>query len=331
MYDRERRNNKIALIGFIVVILLLLGGGLFYYFSSNKENNTNIDVNVKERITPILYEVTKNGSDNKIYLFGSIHIFDVNKIEFPNKLIDAYNSSKYLAVEADIVSYMDNMNVEEYSKSFMYKDGTKLKDHVSKETYEKIVKFLKEYYYFDETLEMFNLEFIETVIADQILSIAKLKSNEGIDTYFLKKAKADNKQILEVESMEYQMSLSKKIPDKYYELSINNALDDVDKQVSDAKDLYKAWKKGDLESLSKLIEGDNTPNEKYTKEEIKIFEDYYKLMLTDRNSNMTNKLISYFEKNQNVFYMVGTAHLLGDKGIVQLLKDKGFNVVQVNY
>ena len=45
---------------------------------------------------------------------------------------------------------------------------------------------------------------------------------------------------------------------------------------------------------------------------------------------MTEKAIEYFNDNKDVFYMVGAAHIIGDKGIVNNLKKQGFIIKQVN-
>ena len=58
--------------------------------------------------------------------------------------------------------------------------------------------------------------------------------------------------------------------------------------------------------------------------------EYNKLLLFDRNIGMANKLKEYFNDNKKVFYMVGAAHLVGDKGIAKLLENDGYNVKKVN-
>ena len=49
-------------------------------------------------------------------------------------------------------------------------------------------------------------------------------------------------------------------------------------------------------------------------------------MLDDRNIGMKDKLEEYFNNGYDVFYMVGAAHLLGDKGIAKLVEQDGYTV-----
>ena len=58
----------------------------------------------------------------------------------------------------------------------------------------------------------------------------------------------------------------------------------------------------------------------------KMFEDYNKKTIDDRNEYMADKLIEYFEGNKKVFFMVGAAHLPGNKGIATILARKGYTV-----
>jgi hypothetical protein len=44
---------------------------------------------------------------------------------------------------------------------------------------------------------------------------------------------------------------------------------------------------------------------------------------------MAQKIDGYLKTSGTYFVVVGAAHLLGDKGIIQLLKDKGYSVEQL--
>ena len=79
-----------------------------------KHNNDDVKQNEVEKeeskkfATPLLYEVTKNDSETKIYLFGSIHVADERAYPLPEIVMNAYNSSDSLAVEFDLISADNN-------------------------------------------------------------------------------------------------------------------------------------------------------------------------------------------------------------------------------
>lgn len=327
-----KKNKKFEyIIIALMLVLIAVGSFLIYKKYSNKKEKEEIDVTEKEKVTPLIYKITHDDSDNVIYLFGSIHVASLGELEFPDYLMDAYNTSDYLAVEMDLVDYMENAstNLDEIIKQQTYQDGSTIKDHVSSDTYDALVKFMKENYSYNEEMDKYNAYFFESLLTSLVLNKSGLDASSGIDIYFLTLAKQDKKEILEVESYEFQEALLTGFPDRYYELSINSIIEDIDGSVQEIKDLYAAWKRGNEEELYELSKTDLDDPE-LTQEEKEILIDYDKKVLIDRNVNMASKLEEYFKEDKKVFYMVGAAHLVGDDGIASLLKEHGYKVEKMN-
>lgn len=342
----KKDNNKKLLTIFVAIMCVIAVGISGYgiakqFFDKNEEKEEKKDKEdkkdkEKEQITPLMYKVTKEGSDNVMYLFGSMHMVNFDEFDMPKYVMDAYNESDYLAVEVDVNKYMeDQEKIQELAMDMMYIDGTTIKDHVDSEFYNKLINFLKEKKLYSEVYESFKPYGIESLITSQMTKDAGLNENDGIDAYMLDLAKKEKKEILEVETFDFQMNLLAKAPDKYYEISILESIDEYEEGVKSLKDLYSAWKKGDVEALKKLgvdteITEEDIAKYKLTKEDIKMLEDYNNAMLKDRNVGMKNKFNEYFNGNKKVFYMVGAAHLVGDDGLATLLEKEGYKVTRVN-
>lgn len=327
-----KKQTKYIILSITLLIAITIGIIITQIINKQeKEATIKEKEEIKEKITPLMYEITKDGNQNKIYLFGSIHIANTDKLDFPKYVNDAYNNSKYIACEFDLVEYQKDQNkILEAIQDLIYSDGSTIKDHLSENTYNKLVNFLKEKQMYSEIYDIYKPMFFESLITNIIANDTKINTDDGIDTYFLNKAKKDNKTILEVESYDYQVKLLNSFSDKLNELMLIDLIDNYDQEVQSLKDLYEAWKKGDIE---KLIEESNEELEiksNYTKEEIQIIKNYNKQLIDDRNVNMTNKLIEYFNNNYNTFYMVGAAHLVGNQGIAHLLETKGYTVKQIS-
>jgi uncharacterized protein YbaP (TraB family) len=54
-----------------------------------------------------------------------------------------------------------------------------------------------------------------------------------------------------------------------------------------------------------------------------------KKLLDDRNVTMAIKLDEYLKGKEPIFVVVGAAHIIGDKGLAKMLRDKGYKVDQV--
>jgi uncharacterized protein YbaP (TraB family) len=57
-------------------------------------------------------------------------------------------------------------------------------------------------------------------------------------------------------------------------------------------------------------------------------EKFYKALVTDRNERMSDR-IAKFIKQQPTFIAIGALHLPGEKGVIGLLRKKGFKVEPV--
>ena len=325
------KKKIIIILGSIILVGILAFILVTKVFNKTPNDSPNKEEKSKEEITPLMYEVTKNDSNNKIYLFGSIHVANLNEFNFPKYVMDAYNNSKYIACEFDIVEYEKDTDRQMSDVMNMaYTDGTTIKDHLSKDTYERIVKFLTEKNLYTSIYDVYKPYFFQSLITMALTSDAKINANTGIDNYFLKQAKKDNKNILEVETSDFQMNLLLGFSDSLYELILQESINDYNEEVENLKKLYSYWKLGDIDKLLEISDDDIEVKDNYTKEQIKEINDYNKKLIDDRNIGMTNKLIEYFNNNYDTFYMVGTLHLIGDKGIAKQLEAKGFTVKQVN-
>ena len=106
-------------------------------------------------------------------------------------------------------------------------------------------------------------------------------------------------------------------------------IDNPDESVATLKELYSAWKKGDVDIINK-IENEEFDETNLSESDIQMINDYNKKMIIDRNVNMTDKFEEYFNNDYNTLFTVGTAHLVGDNGIANLLTQRGYTVKQIN-
>lgn len=336
--EEKSNKKKIIIISIISIILVVIGAVfvtkvLFSGSSENKEKEKDKEEEVvKEKITPLMYEITKEGSDNKIYLFGTMHAVNLNEFDFPKYVMDAYNESDIVAPEFDLVAVLqDQKLMQEYAMSMYYNDGTTIKDHLSSEVYNNLIAFMKDKKMYNQMYEYIKLNELESLITNQLLIDSKITS-DGVDEYFLNLAKKDKKEIIDVESFEFQTSLLSSFSDRLYEIEIENVINNYEKNIEMLKKLYKIWKNGDSEELLALLTPDLTDEElaKLSEEDKQLIENYNIELVDKRNVGMKNKLEEFFENNQKVFFMVGTAHLVGEKGIANLLVQDGYSVKQVN-
>ena len=324
------------IVGIILGIIIIGVGTYFWFFdknldSNNKTNETSDKNEIKSTITPLLYEVTKEGSSNKMYLFGSIHLANKSDLVFPKYVMDAYNNSHYLACEFDGVAYAKNQEkVMADAMKMLYQDGTTIKDHLSEKTYNKLVDFLTKKNAYINVYEQYKLYFFVSLLSNLMAQDAKINATGGVDDYFEQKAYDDKKTVLEVESYDYQMNLFEEFPDELYDLMLSEEIDNYEESVAGLQGLYNAWKSGNADDLLKYNDEDMENQDTYTEQQKKYVENFNKKLFDERNNSMLQKAIGYFNNNQDVFSMVGALHIVGDTGLAKQLGQSGFIVKQVS-
>ena len=327
----EEKNKFIKpLIISILIVLLIIGGYFTYNKLTSKKPDEKKDTEVVSKITPLLYEVTKSGSNNKMYLFGSIHAAMPSDLVYPEYVLNAYNNSHYIACEANIYSYQQDIDAQmELALKLRYMDGTTIKDHLNSETYNKIVNFLNEKGAYTEAYDYYVPYYMYSLVNQFMANDAKLNSNSGVDINILRKATEDKKTIIEIESLNYQLDIFLGLSDELYDIMFTELLDNYDDNVKALTGLYNAWKTGNERQLI-LYSGDEIKeSDSYTKEQLAEIRNFNDTLLKNRNNTMTQKAIEYFNNNQDVFFMVGTLHIVGGNGLVKQLENNGFTVKQV--
>lgn len=277
---------------------------------------------------PAMWEVTKPGSKNVLYLFGSIHAADESAFPLDEDITAAFNRCDALAVEVDVVEIKkDPSKAAEMAQYLLYVDGGTVLDVIDQELLNEISALVMAEGANEGIPEsMFPIlkpSALSSFLTNVAIKRAGLSAVDGIDMYFLELAGEKEMKILEVESMEMQMKLLSELPAELDVLLLKNSLD-AEKSGAQLRELYEAWKSGDMDVLlaSSETSGGLTP------EEIKLYEDYNKLLLADRNGPMADKAEEYFASGEKVFFVVGALHMVGDDGVVNILLDRGYKVTR---
>lgn len=134
-------------------------------------------------------------------------------------------------------------------------------------------------------------------------------NTQFIDMFFQQVADNCDKEFYPLEKISDQMKLS--VIPKTIKEGVN--LKALGKEIEDF-DMQEAYLRGDIVELYE-----------FTKKTSEIYEGYFEALLPDRNKIMANGLDTLMHQHK-VFCAVGAAHLSGEEGVIQLLKDKGYTL-----
>lgn len=292
---------------FIIFIITLLS--LTVINGQEKINNTD---------KSFLWQI--DGPTGKCYLLGSIHL--LKKEHYPLKKIieDSFSQTDALAVEADVsAKNMAKIGMAILQKG-MYKEEESLKNNLSEKTYQMTEKKLKELGMDIQGFQKFKPWMMAMTISSLELMKLQFDPNYGIDKYFLEKA-TDKKEIAELEGLDFQINLFESFSKEEMDKFLFSAIMEADQTEKDIETMVGAWMNGDTEKVEQNVMENIR---KYPE-----LEAMYKKLLDTRNENMMEKITSYLKSGKKYFIIIGAAHMIGKKGIVQLLKEKGFTVTQM--
>lgn len=254
-----------------------------------------------------------------VYVLGSLHLAKKEIYPLNQKIENAFARSDSLVVEAD-VNDIKKIDIQKIMESAFYPANDTLEKHISPETFEWAKK---------ETdglgipLELLNKQ-KPWFLAMTLVSLESIKlgldPNLGIDKYFLSKAEG-KKRIVELESLDYQISLLSGFSDKDQELFLIFTLKDLHIMEQEVGQLIQAWVSGDTQRMESLMTRSLSEDRRLSA----IFEK----LIFERNTRMASKIEDFLRTKGTYFVIVGAGHLVGGRGVIGLLGGKGYLIEQM--
>jgi len=263
---------------------------------------------------PLLLEV--KGTTNNVYLLGSIHVASQSMYPLSHKIENAFDESDVLVVEIDETK-ADQVKMQHLimTKGF-YPGAETIQNHVSSDTFELLKKRLDAIHIPYVTIARMRPGMIMLTVTLAKYMQMGFVPELGIDRHFIKKAR-NRKPIQQLETAEQQLELLLSFSDDNMILEQTLAsLDEADQLIPE---LISAWSNGDGKKLEKLMISDQI-------KEHPQFAGLFKKLIDDRNITMIEKIKKMLVDTKSYFVVVGAGHLVGEKGIVSILRKQGFTV-----
>jgi len=279
----------------------------------------------KEASKGYIWKVEKDGV--AVHLLGSVHLGDATMYPLRDEIEQAFDQADHLVVEVNTAQAPDEQTAKAIAALQTYTDGTTLKDHVSAETYARIQAFLTDLGLETNAYDAFKPWAVYLDMVNYSAAVSGYQGGIGIDMYYLSRAQAVNKPILELESYTLQFNVFDSYSAELQELQINEALDGIYGVAESTASNEPA-----LDVLVDLwIQGDDAGLEALVADLKKESPEQYEKLLTNRHAGMLEKIEGYLnnEKKESYFIITGYLHMLGEDGLITLLKEKGYTVTRI--
>lgn len=260
----------------------------------------------------LVWKITGNGLQQPSYLYGTMHTTDKRIVKMSDNSLKYFNQAQAYAMELDP---KESFNMGLISKLMMGK-GHSLKAMIPEVEYAILDSMIKAEVGF--SLKLFDNVapvFILTILQASDISTGDT-ANEGtevLDLYFYRLAKEGKKKIIGIETVDEQIGALNALTYEEQAEMLVRELHDYSESKSAMADLVKYYLDQNLDSVAALSDREPMP------------EKFYKALITDRNRRMANRIADFTQK-QSTFIAVGALHLPGEKGVIELLRKKGFTV-----
>lgn len=257
----------------------------------------------------LLWEISGKGLKKPSYLFGTFHLMCKDDIKFSDNLLLALKSAEEVYFEMDLDDVSNTLGAMMFMNM---KDGKTLKDLYTEDEYNKLVVFFKDS--LRTNIAMFQKmkpSFLEAFLYPKLMPC---KNMSGVEQELMKIAARDKKEIKGFETIAFQASVFDAIPYSTQAKSLLNSIDSLDQyQVyfDSMVNLYQSQQIGRLEAM-------------FTEPEFGMKEGL-EILLDKRNINWVDQLKQILPQ-KNVFIAVGAGHLVGKKGLIELLKKEGYTL-----
>lgn len=154
---------------------------------------------------------------------------------------------------------------------------------------------------------------------DTLLLQLDFSGEYGIDRHFYWKARAAGKRILWLERFDYHRNILDEILVKNHSVMKRGPHTKSKHAAQRINRLIEAWHQGDEDTLHQLIEEEKT------------ISTVYQTVYLERNKKWLEKIESFIGQKENYLVIVGVGHLVGEEGLVNLLKKKGHSIRRMVY
>lgn len=279
----------------------------------------------------LLYKISGNGLGKSSYLMGTYHLAPSSFSDSIPGFRQAIAEVGQVCGELDMEALKTPENTMKMVNAMMMPEGKTIQSMLNEEQMKSLNTFVK---------SLMGTDFTNPMVAEQLgkmtpaalitqfslLMYMKMNpnfsTNDGIDTYVQTLGKEQGKKVLGLETVDDQIHalFGSQTLERQTQL-LMCMVRHQDLQMQMAGELVNAYYAQDLKSIKDLTdqkyndECDSTPEEENT-------------LIYGRNANWVKSMPGIMNE-QPTFFAVGAAHLVGEKGLINLLRNQGFSVEAV--
>ena len=255
--------------------------------------------------------------DSAVYILGSVHLLKSDAYPLSQAIEQAFVNSTKLVLEVNL----DSLNSSDAQQMVLAKallpGGKTLNETLSPATYQAVQQKVEAMGLNMEALKRMKPWFLSLSLVAMKMQQLGYDADNGVDRHFFDRATKANKEVLGLETAEFQINLMDSLSAKTQEESLLQTLKELDQFETEFEELVRAWASGQEKQLDNLL-----------LQSFKEYPDVYAKLISERNRRWLPVIEGHLQGGNKTLVVVGAAHLVGRDGVVELLKRKGYSVEQ---
>jgi uncharacterized protein YbaP (TraB family) len=264
-------------------------------------------------IPQILWRV--EGAGNTVYLLGSVHLLHTSDSALPEAAMTAYADAEKIVEEIDLAAAAAEMMAPSTSSPQFLPEGQTLAAALGPELNAELQTAARTLGLDTDFMSRYQPWFVATTIEQLRMQREGYNAMQGVDIQIAMLALRDGKTVQGLETLHEQLSLFGNLPMEEQREMLRSTLRETGTKEKVA-DITQSWRRGDLARLETLLrEGaEESPA-------------LFKTLTTDRNLRWLPQIEVMLKDKENDYLVVaGALHMVGENGLVELLKKKGYRI-----
>jgi uncharacterized protein YbaP (TraB family) len=258
-----------------------------------------------------------NGAE--VTLLGSMHVLRPSDYPLPPAVDGLIERSELIVMEIDLDDVDTAAQQRIILQTAMLPQGTVLKNVVDERVYRLVEQTCAALGLDVKLLERFEPWFLAVTLLDQGLRKLGFQPERGIEQYVLGRAQGASKEIVGLETLEFQIGIFDSLSRQSQQAMLEQTLAEIDEAETALAEMVDAWRAGELEDLSAELLDDFDE-----------FPGLHEALVAKRNRSWVPLLEGMLEDGRRHLVVVGALHLVGPDSVIDLLRAKGHDVERLH-
>jgi len=259
------------------------------------------------------------GAHNVVYLAGSIHMLPANDAALPPGFARAYADSPKLVMELDLGKF-DPMEAMTWMMDHgTLPAGTTLRGVLGEPLYGRVSAAAASLGMPMTGLDTLAPWVVGIEITDLAYEHEGFDPEQGVEEQLVRRAQADRKPTAGLETLPEELGSLSSLSSADQVRMLDQTVDELKDLKSEMGEVTSAWRNGDTARLAALLSS-----------EYRAFPSLYRPLVTDRNRRWIPQVEELLRSSDNSLVVVGALHLVGEGGLLELLRSKGYTITQLH-